>query len=87
MLIDRIIIHNPTYIRYQYLTSWNQCYVISLKIDFCKSCSCYACLNGGICVERNGKPSCNCPSGFEGSHCHQKIVGGKIVLFMNSLVI
>ena len=45
--------------------------------DFCKSCSCYACLNGGTCFERNGLPSCNCPSRFEGSHCHQKMVGGK----------
>ena len=26
----------------------------------------------------NGKPTCDCPSGFGGSHCHQKVIGGTI---------
>merc|ERR1719430_2676114 len=36
----------------------------------CKSCNCWTCLNGGTCSVKNKNPTCKCPSGFSGSHCH-----------------
>ena len=38
--------------------------------SFCKSCTCFTCLNGGTCSVKNGSPTCTCLSGFTGPHCH-----------------
>lgn len=39
----------------------------------CKNpCADYPCANGGTCIENNGIPICNCPTGFSGSHCGEK---------------
>ena len=36
----------------------------------CKSCNCWTCLNGGTCSVKRKNPTCKCPSGYSGSHCH-----------------
>lgn len=56
------------------------------KINFfgcLDACADYPCSNGGTCVENNGTPKCNCPTGFVGNHCETK-GNSKIKTIMNA---